>query len=1715
MKRFLVLGMTGLVLIAMVVVFFHLAGKSSPTAVVAVVDKGTEAMPGSGSIPSGSVTKDQTPGVSAAFGSKQPSLASLDGTNNPILSTSSAIAATPKPQKRAWDTQWIASLGGASEGDAIHFELLNGENAEGSIRFIQRQAGTVTYVTGSLTAPESGRFFFQKQTVSGNAGDFVGVVELPESQRAFRIEPSGLNGSPELVSHGLKDVLCLRMPLPKANVTNDAENIPPLNPSTYPANMPVPAYQNGILVLQSLPGASAVIYLDFQGGYTPTWGGITYTKPTLSNAQIFDVWKRVAERYEPFQVNITTDLGVFTNAPATSRQRCIISPTSTAAPGAGGVSYIGSFQWGGTPDTPNWVFMTSGKACAEAIVHECGHCLGLGHDGQEIGGTNHVEYYGGQGSGATGWAPIMGVGYDQLVVQWSKGEYQWANNHEDDLAIITANNNMKYRDDDTGETLATARYLEVYSNNTVFAEGVIETTGDTDAFQFTTTGGSINLTVKTVGDWGGLAILAALCDANEKVLVTNSVQTVTSATIKTNLPPGTYTFQVTGAGRNKPATTGFSSYASLGYYAISGTVLNGRQSDRFTIPENVANGTKLGLITANNPNNDPLVFTITSGNTGNTFAIDNDGRLSVADNSLLDYDALALSSQFPVQFEMFVDIVNATDSSLTELNHRVVVSITNVNEPPTLTGFDSLVLEHTQIGTLVGTATGSDPDFGTVLSYSIIEGNTSGVFSINSSSGSIRVAEDLNASTQSIYHLTVKVSDQTAPSPLTATAETTITIVPNNTPFQPGSVGYAVYTNLSGNLLTALTGSSAFPYNPALEKQISLFEGDSGRGDNYAAVIRGYLIPPTTGNYTFWIATDDNGELYLSNTTNPASMTRRAYISGNNNYASSHEWNKYASQKSALISLAGGQAYYIEARMKQGTGGDNFAVAWQSDDAGIAQDVIPGAFLAPFYLNYVPRPSGFSTSLHRDAITGSQIGTIIVSDVNTNDDHSFTIASGNSSGLFSIDPTSGIVRLADESAMQRSVQTVFNLSVRVSDNGTPARTATASGVITLVQTNVITATSLRQELWTNIGSGTAVSALTTRLAYPKRPDALRVLSTFDSGENYADNYGSRIRAWLTPTRSGSYTFFFASDDNGQLKFSVSGVPASATTIASVSDSTDYLQWNKFASQKSAVFALTAGKKYYLETLQKEAGGGDHVSVAWTGPGITGTNPIAKTFLTPVDLGFAPVLSGSTITLAAPVTNGTLVTTVNAAHSKIDPVAYKIVSGNSNDTFVIDSDSGRLTVANNAWITGGLVPGFTLQIQAQSSGYGDLYPRQSSYATFIVQLPLPEALVWTGNGTNADWSQVGNWDGTIPVEGRALTFSGTNNTANFNDQMNVAGLVSIENGGFVFTGNPLTLRAGLVSAGNNTWAIDSTFNEPQGITNSSGTLTMAGTLNIGTNLLILQANDALVVEGVISGEGGFTTAGLIVLNASNIISGPITVTAGKLKLERLGSISGSSLLDIKEDAVLDSAEAGGLTITPAQKLTGSGTLIGDVLVQGVLSPGDSIGTIHFTNKLTLSGVTLMEVNKNGSIISNDSIATEEAINMGGNLTVTNTGDALVQGDSVTLFRSPVFKGSFAELRLSSPGPGLYWDAKTLAVDGTLRVQAVPAPQLQVASLQPGKLQFQLQSIAEVNYLLQTTTNLVPPITWSNLSTNIGTGGLLTIPTAADSTQSQQFYRIMAY
>ena len=339
--------------------------------------------------------------------------------------------------------------------------------------------------------------------------------------------------------------------------------------------------------LHSLPDAAKVIYLDFDGHTTSAtaWSGgatIVSAPYTIDGDSAFSpteleriqyIWQRVAEDFLPYGVDVTTeDPGVealrrFGTGDVEWGQRVVISPTNWYSTEAGGVAYIGSFSW--SSDTPCFAFSAqlgtgNEKYTAEAISHEAGHTLGLYHDGV----TGGSAYY----SGHSGWAPIMGVGYYQSLVQWSRGEYPAANNTEGDLAIMTGYG-FTVRSDDHGDTAIDATPLIVANATNVGGGGIIESLTDRDAFSFLTGAGTISLSVVGAARSANLDIKAELYDSTGTSVASDNPSASMNAAISLAVPAGTYALIVEGVGKGD-VVTGYSDYGSLGEYSISGTIVN-------------------------------------------------------------------------------------------------------------------------------------------------------------------------------------------------------------------------------------------------------------------------------------------------------------------------------------------------------------------------------------------------------------------------------------------------------------------------------------------------------------------------------------------------------------------------------------------------------------------------------------------------------------------------------------------------------------------------------------------------------------------------------------------------------------------------------------------------------------------------------------------------------------------------------------------------------------------------------------------------------------------------------------------------------------------------------------------------------------------------------------------------------------------------------------
>lgn len=328
--------------------------------------------------------------------------------------------------------------------------------------------------------------------------------------------------------------------------------------------------------LSSRPGAAVKVYLDFVGAAPTTWG--SYSVPstpaydtdndatTLSQTeitQIHEVWSRVAEKYSPFNVDVTTiDPHTYSYNQVV---RVVIGGDGAWSGGLyGGYGYVDGFT--GTTSNTAWIFAKNlGKGLpryvGEAAAHETGHNFGLYHQSvYDTNGNKSDEY----NHGSSASAPIMGFSYYAERGLWWTGLSSASYSTQSDLSIITRpQNGFGYRDDDHGNTRELSDVLTITDDGfTAGGYGVIETTADVDYFKFTSAGGLVNLTAD-VAPFGAMLDLAlSLTDANGTVLASADTDSL-GENVSALVPPGDYYL----------AVSSHQGYGDIGQYFISGSVV--------------------------------------------------------------------------------------------------------------------------------------------------------------------------------------------------------------------------------------------------------------------------------------------------------------------------------------------------------------------------------------------------------------------------------------------------------------------------------------------------------------------------------------------------------------------------------------------------------------------------------------------------------------------------------------------------------------------------------------------------------------------------------------------------------------------------------------------------------------------------------------------------------------------------------------------------------------------------------------------------------------------------------------------------------------------------------------------------------------------------------------------------------------------------------------
>lgn len=196
-----------------------------------------------------------------------------------------------------------------------------------------------------------------------------------------------------------------------------------------------------------------------------------------------------------------------------------------------------------------------------------------------------------------------------------------------------------------------------------------------------------------------------------------------------------------------------------------------------------------------------------------------------------------------------------------------------------------------------------------------------------------------------------------------------------------GALAMDYYGKIPGTAVDALRNDAQFPNGVFTNLTLTNFStvpltagdlnsnpgfGPRNLGSDYGARVYGWVTPTVSGNYTFFLRSDDASELWMSE-GETANTTLIAFETGC--CEGFKEPAEGVTETSAPRSLVAGQRYFIEALNKEGGGGDFVEVAWRLEGdttASSALKPIPGEFLSA----YAPSPAA---RFNPPTVTGGQV----------------------------------------------------------------------------------------------------------------------------------------------------------------------------------------------------------------------------------------------------------------------------------------------------------------------------------------------------------------------------------------------------------------------------------------------------------------------------------------------------------------------------------------------------------------------------------------------------------------------------------------------------------------------------------------------------------------------------------------------------------------------
>ena len=378
--------------------------------------------------------------------------------------------------------------------------------------------------------------------------------------------------------------------------------------------------------------------------------------------------------------------------------------------------------------------------------------------------------------------------------------------------------------------------------------------------------------------------------------------------------------------------------------------------------------------------------------------------------------------------------------------------------------------------------------------------------------------------------------------------------------------GTYLYNSISGNLVVT---------HPSIQAG-SYIVGEVARVD------------PSNGNLST-LAMTDYAVTAVSGNTFTVSLPAGAYTDASSGSINIEAINKplndfafLTTERYVRLPLTGGVRYDIQLDFYEGSQAARCQLFWYSPSQ--PRQIVPQERLYP---SSVPQaPSSFVSETEATALAGGPFSHII-----KGSNAAVITVSGLPAWLtFSAGSLSGTPPAGTSGDYQILITTTSSAG-------------SGTSVLNLHVEN--TGSSIARDYWAGL-PGTSVAAIPTATT----PSGTSNLTLLEAPTDFGDNYGARIRGYLTAPLTGNYYFWIAASNTAEMWISNDDEPINAYKRAWVNTgSATPRNWTAEPGQKSPWLALEQGKRYYIEILHKAAAGsGDNLAVGWLKPGENGVVP---------------------------------------------------------------------------------------------------------------------------------------------------------------------------------------------------------------------------------------------------------------------------------------------------------------------------------------------------------------------------------------------------------------------------------------------------------------------------------------------------------------------------